>query len=250
MLVDSGDRPLLLGGLYKDAWTLRLTRHKPSGQLDETFAQSGVLDIPNAWGVALTRGPDGQIHVLGVEHGYPGRPFVARIGIAQAAPLVIEYVDYADFPEAIGGHYFYSAEPAEQSGIESGMAGAWLRTGMAFPSGGSTPVCRFYGSVTPGPNSHFFTAVQSECDALRALQIIPQPTNVGQWNYEGLGFLTTAPSASACPPGTRPLYRAYNKGFARGFDSNHRFALDADEVTDMANRFGWANEGVAMCVPQ
>ena len=83
-----------------------------------------------------------------------------------------------------------------------------MRTGddfLAYASGSAPPgainVCRFYGSISPGPNSHFYTAAIAECNALKALQ---QSTPVGlkRWNYEGLAFAVTLPAAGGCPAGT------------------------------------------------
>ncbi|MDP1854611.1 MAG: hypothetical protein Q8K74_00970 [Candidatus Nitrotoga sp.] len=50
-------------------------------------------------------------------------------------------------------NYFITADANEAAGIDGGSAGpGWIRTGNSFKSGGSTPVCRFYGSQVPGPN--------------------------------------------------------------------------------------------------
>jgi len=120
-------------------------------------------------------------------------------------------------------------------------------------------VCRFYGSVTPGPNSHFFTVDVNECNALKAAQITPRPTTTQQWNYEGLSYSTTpalvaANGARSCPAGTLPLYRAYNNAFpASGpknpWDSNHRFTPALSDVTAMVAR-GWRDEGIVFCTAQ
>src|SRR2546425_4682360 len=95
---------------------------------------------------------------------------------------IVEYVDTTDFPSSPGGHFFYSADPAEQNFVDGGGAGHFARTGKSYNVGGPIPVCRFYGSVSPGPNSHFFTADGQECAALRASQITPIPENLPQWN--------------------------------------------------------------------
>ena len=47
---------------------------------------------------------------------------------------------------------------------------------------------------------------------------------------------------------TAPVYRAYNNGFARGVDSNHRFSIDVASIQEVVMR-GWINEGVVMCAP-
>ena len=167
---------------------------------------------------------------------------------------VVEYVDRDDFPNAPGGLFFYSSDPAEQSVVDVGAAGAFFRTGRTFTAGGATPVCRFYGSVTPGPNSHFFTVDPAECAELRAAQVTPAPKTTQQWNFEGNGFSTSVPSApQVCPSGTVAVRRAYNNAYpAAGpknpWDSNHRFARAQADIDAMVAK-GWRDEGVVFCAP-
>src|SRR5205085_472369 len=101
-------------------------------------------------------------------------------------PTVVEYVNTADFPRSPGGQYFYTADAAEQAAVDSGAAGKFSRTGRKFMVGGGSLVCRFYGSIAPGPNSHFFTVDATECGALKGAQVTPKPTSTQQWNYEGV----------------------------------------------------------------
>ena len=45
-----------------------------------------------------------------------------------------------------------------------------------------------------------------------------------------------------------PIYRAYNNGFAKGIDSNHRITSNfASYQAQIAK--GWSGEGVVMCAP-
>ncbi len=146
-------------------------------------------------------------------------------------------------------HYFITSDPNEAAAIDGGSAGpGWSRTGNAFYSGGNASVCRFYGSMSPGPNSHFYTADTGECDFLKQLQATT-PATEQRWNYESLDFLTAAPTNGACTVGTTPVYRAYNNGFARGVDSNHRITSSQTAIQEVVAR-GWSNEGVVMCAPQ
>ena len=146
-------------------------------------------------------------------------------------------------------NYFITRDPNEKAAIDSGSAGpGWLRTGHAFYSGGSTPVCRFYGSVWPGPNSHFYTLAGAECDGLKQLQAATPDTDM-RWNFESLDFMSTAATSGQCPSGTLPVYRAYNNGFTRGVDSNHRIAISLVAIQEVVAE-GWNNEGVVMCSPQ
>ena len=121
-------------------------------------------------------------------------------------------------------------------------------------------MCRFYGNaaINPatgamfGPNSHFYTATPSECAFLLSIY-----TPAGKsWHFESYDFATTpptlpagAPDASAtCPAGTLPVYRAYNAGFERGEDSNHRLTSSLSAYQATVAR-GWVGEGIRMCAP-
>ena len=128
--------------------------------------------------------------------------------VAQVAQVVEFYHQGLD-------HYFLTANPVEQAVVDSGAVGAWQRTGNTFPAGGSGEACRFYGSLSPGPNSHFFTADAAECAELKRLQAIT-PASQKRWNFEGNDFLATPAVNGGCPAGLLPVYRAYNNGFARG----------------------------------
>ena len=174
--------------------------------------------------------------------------FAHPVGAQSSGGTVVEYLNIADFPSAPGGHFFYSSDPGEQASVDSGAAGRFKRTGLVFYTGGETPVCRFYGSVSPGPNSHFFTANSDECAGLRSVQIIPTPADRQQWNYEGLGFNVVAkPASGTCPAGTVAVHRAYNNGFTRGVDSNHRYSTSRYALDPLVDGAGWAYEGVVFC---
>ncbi len=171
---------------------------------------------------------------------------------------VVEYVNTLDFPNAPGGHYFYASDPAEQATVDAGGAGKFVRTGRSFASGGFVPVCRFYGSMSPGPNSHFFTASESECAGLKSLQITPTPSAAQQWNFEGNGFYSVMPVADAqgsmqCMAGTKPVYRAYNNAYPKSggknpWDSNHRYSTLSTDIDEMISK-GWTSEGIVLCAP-
>ncbi len=189
----------------------------------------------------------------------------AAVPAAAQTGTVVEYVNKADFTKAPGGLFFYSADPSEQLGVDRGGAGQFFRTGRTFAAGGATPVCRFYGSVTPGPNSHFFTVDPGECAGLKAAQVVPTPATVPQWNFEGNGFNTTvttktpsepsdqATSALSCPAGTTMVLRTYNNAFGptgakNPWDSNHRFVRSQADINSMV-ALGWKDEGGVFCAP-
>lgn len=157
-------------------------------------------------------------------------------------------VSVVEFYNANLDHYFITADAGEAAGIDSGSAGlGWSRTGNSFKSGGSVSVCRFYGSQSPGPNSHFYTTDAGECDGLKQQQA-STPDTEKRWNFESLDFASTPLSNGACPDGTTPVYRAYNNGFARGVDSNHRLTSSLTAINEVVAR-GWSDEGAVMCAP-
>ena len=176
----------------------------------------------------------------------------------KADGTVVEYVNTLDFPNAPGGHYFYASGSAEQATVDAGGAGKFVRTGRTFASGGFVPVCRFYGSMSPGPNSHFFTASASECEELKAMQVTPTPASTQQWNFEGNGFYSVTPVADAqgqmqCMAGTQPVYRAYNNAYPKSggknpWDSNHRYSTLSADIDEMISK-GWVSEGIVLCAP-
>lgn len=154
--------------------------------------------------------------------------------------------DVVEFYNVLLDNYFITADPNEAAAIDNGGAGpGWSRTGESFGSMGITPVCRFYGSITPGPNSHFYTASSVECDQLKQIQATT-PATQKKWNFESLDFFTSSPINGVCPQNTVPVYRAYNNGFGRGIDSNHRITSNRAGIQQVLSR-GWIDEGVVMC---
>jgi hypothetical protein len=139
---------------------------------------------------------------------------IPPVATATAKSAAVAVAEVVEFYHPGLDHYFMTANPAEQAAVDSGAVGAWQRTGNTFPAGGPSPVCRFYGSLSPGPNSHFFTADAAECAGLKLLQATT-PGTQKRWNFESNDFLTTPAVNGGCPSGLLPVYRAYNNGFAR-----------------------------------
>lgn len=144
-------------------------------------------------------------------------------------------------------HYFIAAGQGEIDGILNGAAGpGWQLTRESFkvwpqmPSDtfvAAAPVCRFYGALAGGPNSHFFTASTEECEIVK---------RNGGWFYEGIGFyIRPVGNPRQCPAGWLSVNRAYNNGFPRN-DSNHRFTTSDSTIREMGRK-GWAVEGTVMC---
>ncbi|KAB2841710.1 MAG: hypothetical protein F9K47_10730 [Burkholderiales bacterium] len=163
---------------------------------------------------------------------------------------VVEYASASD-PD----HYFLTSEVAEMHALDRGLMGAWYRTGAAFlgwPSpalaAGLVDVCRFYGSMSPGPNSHFYTASEAECAMLIA-QSSATPLDRARWNYEGRAFAAKLPVGGVCSgDAPTPLYRLYNDGFARGQPPHHRYTTSPSVAAQMQEYGGWKAEGIAMCL--
>ena len=158
-------------------------------------------------------------------------------------------VAVVEFHHEESDRYFMTADEAEAAGIDAGSAGqGWVRTGYWFYAGGTVPVCRFYGSIAPGPTSHFYTARAEECNFLKLLQATT-PGTLPRWNFEGTAFATNLPAGGLCPLFTVPVYRAYNDGAITGKDSNHRMTTSLTALQEVLAR-GWRFEGIAMCAPQ
>ncbi|MCK5886767.1 MAG: hypothetical protein KAG70_09775, partial [Alcanivorax sp.] len=180
-------------------------------------------------------------------------PKAAMDDFNQAPPRTISAIE---FYHRNLDHYFLTTNAEEAVGIDAGKAGpGWTRTGHSFkvwpklgaPTGAH--VCRFYGSVNPGPNSHFFSISPAECSQLLELQD-STPEGKPRWHLEDYPFMAVPPQAdSTCPNQYQPVYRAYNNGFSQDKDSNHRFVTDQALLEPLFAK-GWADEGIGFCVPQ
>ena len=217
-----------------------LYRLLPNNNLDASFGLGGAFPLPGMRSISsLALDANSRLLVAGQDATTAVLARYVLSGALVSMPVV-------EFYNTILDNYFITADASEVAGIDGGSAGpGWIRTGNSFKSGGSTPVCRFYGSQVPGPNSHFYTSAGTECDGLKQLQAIT-PATQKRWNFESLDFVSTPPTHGTCPTGTVPVYRAYNNGFARGVDSNHRFSSAAAAIQEVVMR-GWINEGVVMC---
>ena len=219
-----------------------LYRLLPNNSLDASFGLGGAFPLPGMLSVsALALDAHSRLLVAGQDATSAVLARYDLSGALVSMPVVEFYNTNLD-------HYFITADASEAAAIDGGSAGpGWIRTGNSFKSGGSTPVCRFYGSQVPGPNSHFYTSAGAECDGLKQLQATT-PATQKRWNFESLDFVSTPPTNGICPTGTAPVYRAYNNVFARGVDSNHRLSSSEAAIQDVVMR-GWINEGVVMCAP-
>jgi len=232
------------------------------GQLGDGTMSSRLspVAVPGLTGVTALAG--GYAHSLAVKSdgsvwawGYNGYGELGDGSMTdRSIPVLVANLNLVATPQVIEfyntnlDHYFITADSSEAAAIDGGSAGqGWSRTGNSFKSGGSSAVCRFYGSPSPGPNSHFYTVDAAECANLRQLQG-STPATQKRWNFESLDFVSTPPTNGTCPTGTTPVYRAYNNGFSRGVDSNHRITGNSVAIQEVVAR-GWINEGVVMCAP-
>ena len=239
--------------------TFDVTTGKPSRLLTLDGSELDVVDVAlrknganwRTWHFAYNLG------LVGITSSNPAAPFgfqAVSVPPPMTDGVVVEFWNAQDFAGP-GGHYFYTTDPVEQRALETGRYGSWARTGRSFNSGGYVSVCRFYGSVSPGPNSHFFTANGGECAALQSMQK-PNATTP-QWNFESLGFAATLPrtggeSSTTCMNGTTAVRRAYNNAYSavgkNPWDSNHRLTTSPADIDAMV-KLGWKDEGVVFCAP-
>ena len=68
------------------------------------------------------------------------------------------------------------------------------------------------------------------------------------WFFESNDFNITPSIGAGCANGLTPVYRAYNNGFQRRIDSNHRITSSQSAIDEVV-KCGWTSEGVVMCAP-
>jgi serine protease len=224
----------VLAGL-DSAGAVSVRRLGAAGAPDTRFGVNGVLRIAltwpeTPWMYQTWVSPQGYLNLV-----TETTPYTATSEVALRRYQLVG--DIVEFRNAPLDHYFVTYDGDEALGIDAGAAGrGWSRTGAAFRPGGTTPVCRFYGTPGVGPNSHFFTASKDECDIVKRSP---------GWTYEGLGFYTTPPVSGQCATGLKAVHRLYNNRAAQN-DSNHRFVTDTAVIPAMTAQ-GWVHEGVVFC---
>jgi mono/diheme cytochrome c family protein len=169
-----------------------------------------------------------------------------RFGIA-APPPAPPTADAVEYYHAAFDHYFITTIAEEITKLDNGTFVGWARTGRQFKvykdrSATLAIVCRFFSTAFAPKSSHFYTALASECTAVKA-----NP----DWQFEDEVFSAAAPAADgSCAAGTIPVYRLYNNG--QGAAPNHRFTTDLAVRAEMIAK-GWIPEGlgigVTMCAP-
>lgn len=195
-----------------------------------TFLNAYVDDQPlaRATSARMTRVAGGGDDLLLLDRAQPLPP-------AEGQQWAIEYYNPAL------DHYFMTADPHEVDVLDSQQIPGWQRTGYVFKvyAPGSTqgvPACRFFGVPGVGPNTHFFSILQNECDI-----VMRNPL----WIFEGLVFSVDAPNAvGQCPADRVPVIRLYNNG--KGGEANHRYLTSHSEIGAMVDE-GWNIEGPVFC---
>jgi len=153
-----------------------------------------------------------------------------------------QVVDTVEYYNASLDHYFVTAFPEEAAALDAGVPPGWMRTGHAFHSwksgtGPGNEACRFFGTPGRGPNSHFYTINNAECDKVKA-----NP----DWTFEAFAFRAIEPLASGCEAQYATVTRLYNNGI--GGQANHRYLTDPAAIDATVAR-GWSVEGPVFCVP-
>lgn len=183
-------------------------------------------------------------------------------GLGTAASGVAANLEMTEFYYTPLNYYFITASGAEKAALD-GTSG-WARTGTSFmvadadaEAAGALPLTRFYFdgiALNKARGSHFYTMVESERAALRAMNpskanATGLPVDEGNIGYVypqvavgfGLAF------GSYCASSLLPVYRAFRGSTRFPDDPNHRFSTDrAAHVALVAA--GWDDEGVAFCV--
>ena len=175
-----------------------------------------------------------------------------RFRVSDDFPTKYSTVDVAEYYHAEFNHYFMTGSPAEKALLDAGNFPGWARTGFGFVayapgSGapGTSPVCRFYGRPEAGIDSHFYSALPSECADV-------ETKYASSWRKESSNVFEVSlpnPQNGWCPDATTPLYRAYNGKP----NANHRYSIETKGQNDMKVS-GWQPEGltsagIVMCVP-
>ena len=179
--------------------------------------------------------------------------FAGATAMVPALPVTV-----VEFYNPALDHYFISPLAPDIEALDTQLIAGWQRTGLSFkvfPSQaaggpGVNPVCRFLIPPEHG-DSHFFSASPDECAAVLG-KIGVDPNYSGFIEETPSAFfvalpVTSGPTAGACPPGTVPVYRAFDNRP----DANHRYTTSRDVRDQMVARGyiaeGYGNDAVIMC---
>ena len=175
-----------------------------------------------------------------------GLAFLTITGTGVTAPATAT-IDVIEFHNLLDDQYFITADAREAALLDSGAIGpGWSRTGMKFKASPrdaadarALPVCRFVGTPGLGPQSHFYTAYASECNAVR---------KDARWIEEGVTFRAALPLDGACDVGYDTVVRLWKPGTSVT-ETRHRYVVDVPTAHAM-QAAGWVLEGPVFCAPQ
>jgi len=230
--------------LYGNYTEVRYT----SGITEGGSSGSGLLTFLASGGYYEVRGgiTEGNVASCPVS---PGETFDDYSRVEDMLPLVKQYLTpgapnptgqavTVEFYNKTLDHYFMSANPDDINDLDTGVFIGWERTGLRFlaydnQAPGTNPVCRFYRKPEFG-DSHFYSASPDECAQTAA--------KFPDWTYESPNvFYIQLPDVTtgACPTGTQPLWRFFNKNTV-----NHRYTAEVVIRDQMrANPAVWVPEG-------
>lgn len=229
-------------------WSQGTTEQGSSGSALFTFlAEGGYYEVRGALfgGDASCSNRLGSDYFSRMDNMLP----LVRQYLTPDQPVTNNQTVVLEYYNATLNHYFITADANEINLLDTGVLRGWERTGERFlafraPSPGTNPVCRFYLKPEVG-DSHFYSADPAECERVRQ--------QFGQsWVFESPSvFWIALPNAatSACPDGTRPLWRFFNR-----FTTNHRYTGEVTFRERMRKDPAWIAEGygpdaVIMCSP-
>ena len=165
-----------------------------------------------------------------------GNAAVSLAGNAVAPPPVVA-ATVVEYYHAAFDHYFITIGADEIAGLDAGVFAGWARTGLTFKAhasaqAGFASICRFY--LPPGyGDTHFYSASPAEC------AIVHQDNPAFFLESTAAMYLATPnPVSGACPGGTDPVHRVWN----RRADTNHRYTASR-AVRDAMVAQGYVAEG-------
>lgn len=214
-----------------------------------TVAAGGGCTINVAFKPPIAGSRVGTVTVTTNGSGSPHQVTLSGTGTsAPPPPPSANKVPAVEYYNAALGHYFTTAYAAEIAVLDSGQVAGWQRTGEFFyaydaaVAGTTNPVCRFYLPPAYG-NSHFYSAIPTECSAV----LVQQPAFVLE-SSTAFHIASPNPTTGDCPAGTLPVYRLWNQRA----DTNHRFTTSL-AIRNQMVAAGYVAEGYGtgytMCSP-
>lgn len=176
-----------------------------------------------------------HLYALGVDglfSDFSDTAFGAREAMAKGIWPVIEY----NLPGT--SRYFRTTSQAELAVVAANRVGGWVPTGDTYSvwqsqadNAAAVPVCRVFNT---NGSRHFYSPAAGECAAWKA--------QAGAVD-EGVAFYAVAPSAGACPAGTKAVDRL--RITVAGLEYE-RYVASAGESAALLAK-GWTKVGIGVC---